>query len=72
MVGPVVDVDWVAQYRDEVVLADVRWYLDGRPGRAAQPRGASRPGVGYGPKPLDEMTTRDVVHSRRPVLRSKT
>ena len=32
---PVVDAAWVATHRDEVVLADVRWYLDGRSGRAA-------------------------------------
>ena len=32
---PVVDAAWVAAHRDEVVLADVRWYLDGRSGRAA-------------------------------------
>src|SRR4051794_41295171 len=35
MVPPVVDAAWVRGHRDEVVLADVRWYLDGRSGRAA-------------------------------------
>ena len=30
---------WWRQYRDEVVLADVRWYLDGRSGRAAYDAG---------------------------------
>src|SRR5215210_9521634 len=35
MLGPVVDAAWTAAHRAEVVLADVRWYLDGSPGRAA-------------------------------------
>ncbi len=34
-VPPVVTVDWVASRTDEVILADVRWYLDGRSGRDA-------------------------------------
>src|SRR5215210_7054263 len=39
MVAPVVDVaEWSAS-RDAVVLADVRWYLDGRSGRAAHEAG---------------------------------
>ena len=33
MIAPVVDAAWTADHLDEVVLADVRWYLDGRPGR---------------------------------------
>jgi thiosulfate/3-mercaptopyruvate sulfurtransferase len=32
---PFVDAAWLAAHRDEVVLADVRWYLDGRSGAAA-------------------------------------
>ena len=35
MIDPVVDSDWLCAHRDRVVLADVRWYLDGRSGRAA-------------------------------------
>jgi thiosulfate/3-mercaptopyruvate sulfurtransferase len=35
---PIVDSDWVLAHRSEVVLADVRWYLDGRSGRAAYER----------------------------------
>ncbi|KIH97586.1 sulfurtransferase [Streptomonospora alba] len=31
----VVSPQWAAAHRDEVLLADVRWYLDGRSGRAA-------------------------------------
>lgn len=35
MIAPFVDAAWLAEHRSEVVLADVRWYLDGRSGRAA-------------------------------------
>jgi thiosulfate/3-mercaptopyruvate sulfurtransferase len=34
MIAPFVDAAWVARHRAEIVLADVRWYLDGRFGRA--------------------------------------
>jgi thiosulfate/3-mercaptopyruvate sulfurtransferase len=33
--GPLVDVAWLADHLDGAVLADVRWYLDGRSGRDA-------------------------------------
>jgi thiosulfate/3-mercaptopyruvate sulfurtransferase len=39
VIPPVVDPGWVRQYRDAVVLADVRWYLDGRSGQAAYDAG---------------------------------
>ena len=39
MIAPVVDAAWTAAHRGELVLADVRWYLDGRPGRAEYDRG---------------------------------
>src|SRR5215207_10025169 len=39
MLGPVVVAAWTAAHRAEVVLADVRWYLDGSPGRAAYEAG---------------------------------
>jgi thiosulfate/3-mercaptopyruvate sulfurtransferase len=32
---PIVDPTWALSHRDDVVLADVRWYLDGRSGRDA-------------------------------------
>jgi thiosulfate/3-mercaptopyruvate sulfurtransferase len=35
VIDPVVDLEWVRARGDRVVLADVRWYLDGRSGRAA-------------------------------------
>ncbi|RZQ60221.1 aldehyde dehydrogenase family protein [Amycolatopsis suaedae] len=38
----------------------------GAPGGAAEPRGASGTGYGYGPELLDEMTTTKVVHLRPP------
>jgi thiosulfate/3-mercaptopyruvate sulfurtransferase len=39
MIAPVVDAAWAAAHLEEIVLADVRWYLDGRPGRAEYDRG---------------------------------
>ncbi len=33
------DAEWLAAHRDEVVVCDVRWYLDGRSGRAAYDAG---------------------------------
>lgn len=33
--GPLVSARWLADHLDEVVVVDVRWYLDGRSGRAA-------------------------------------
>lgn len=36
---PVVDLHWLKAHRDGVVLADVRWYLDGRSGHGAYLRG---------------------------------
>jgi thiosulfate/3-mercaptopyruvate sulfurtransferase len=35
MDGPLVSAEWLAAHLDEVVVADVRWYLDGRSGRDA-------------------------------------
>jgi thiosulfate/3-mercaptopyruvate sulfurtransferase len=35
VIPPFVDAAWLAAHRDDVVLADVRWYLDGRSGAAA-------------------------------------
>jgi thiosulfate/3-mercaptopyruvate sulfurtransferase len=66
MMPPVVDWDWVERRRRQVVLADVRWYLDGRSGRAAYDRGhipgavfvdldrdlSGDPGAGRGRHPL--------------------
>jgi len=39
VIPPVVDPAWWDAHRDSVVLADVRWYLDGRSGRAAYDAG---------------------------------
>jgi len=35
VIPPFVDAAWLGEHRHEVVLADVRWYLDGRSGVAA-------------------------------------
>jgi len=35
----VVDASWLAEHYDAVVVADVRWYMDGRSGRAAYEAG---------------------------------
>ena len=37
--GPLVSADWLAAHLDDVYVADVRWYLDGRSGRAAYQAG---------------------------------
>jgi thiosulfate/3-mercaptopyruvate sulfurtransferase len=39
VLGPVIDAAWLRAHRDEVIVADVRWYLDGRSGRAAYEAG---------------------------------
>ena len=39
VIEPFVNADWLRVHRDEVVLADVRWYLDGRSGRVAYEAG---------------------------------
>ncbi len=39
MIPPVVDLRWWERHRADVILADVRWYLDGRSGNAAYRRG---------------------------------
>jgi thiosulfate/3-mercaptopyruvate sulfurtransferase len=39
VIDPVVDLEWVQEQAGRVVLADVRWYLDGRSGRAAYEQG---------------------------------
>ena len=45
VVAPVVNVAWWQRHREDVVLADVRWYLDGRSGRAAYEQGHIRGAV---------------------------
>jgi thiosulfate/3-mercaptopyruvate sulfurtransferase len=46
VITPFVDAGWLVDHRDEVVVADVRFYLDGRPGRAAYEAG-HLPGAVY-------------------------
>ena len=44
MIDPFVDVDWLERHRGEAVVADCRWYLDGRSGCAAY-EGGHLPGA---------------------------
>jgi len=44
VIEPVVPVSWLREHRKVVVVADVRWYLDGRSGRAAY-EGGHLPGA---------------------------
>jgi thiosulfate/3-mercaptopyruvate sulfurtransferase len=37
--GPLVSARWLADHREDIVLVDVRWYLDGRSGRDAFEQG---------------------------------
>ena len=46
MIAPFVDIDWLRAHRDEVVLADTRFYLDGSPPRPAFEAG-HLPGATY-------------------------
>jgi thiosulfate/3-mercaptopyruvate sulfurtransferase len=46
VITPFLDIDWVEAHRGEVVLADCRWYLDGRSGRAAY-EGGHVPGAAF-------------------------
>jgi thiosulfate/3-mercaptopyruvate sulfurtransferase len=39
VIPPIVDAAWLREHRDAVVVADVRWYLDDRDGRAAYEAG---------------------------------
>ncbi len=39
MIPPFVSPEWMEEHRDQVVLADVRWYLDGRSGRDGYRKG---------------------------------
>jgi thiosulfate/3-mercaptopyruvate sulfurtransferase len=39
VIKPFADIDWVEAHRSEVVLADCRWYLDGRSGQDAYEAG---------------------------------
>jgi thiosulfate/3-mercaptopyruvate sulfurtransferase len=39
VISPFIDVSWLKAHRTDVVLVDVRWYLDGRSGRVAYEAG---------------------------------
>ncbi|MGH8902123.1 MAG: sulfurtransferase [Egibacteraceae bacterium] len=69
--GPLVSAEWLAAHLGEVVVADVRWYLDGRSGRDAYVQGhipgavfvdvdhdlAAVPTLGRGRHPLPQPDT---------------
>ena len=81
MIAPVVDLEWWDRHKADadVVLADVRWYLDGRSGRAAYEdghlpgavfvdlelwlSGAGGPSVGRHPLPDPETFARGMAQS---------
>lgn len=42
---PVVTMEWLSAHRDQVVLVDIRWYLDGRSGRESYESGHARGAV---------------------------
>jgi thiosulfate/3-mercaptopyruvate sulfurtransferase len=67
VIAPFVDVDWLRKHREQVVLADVRHYLDGRSGRAAYEAGHI-PGAVY--VELDTVLSEpheDDTHGRHPL-----
>jgi thiosulfate/3-mercaptopyruvate sulfurtransferase len=66
MIEPIVDCEWLVENRTDVVVADVRWYLDGPPGRDAYLRGHIPGAVFVG---LDEVLSApaDPVHGRHPL-----
>jgi len=78
VIPPFVDAGWVVSHRDSLVIADVRWYLDGRSGRDAFAKGhipdavfvdldemlAGEPGHGRGRHPLPEPADFAVAMSR--------
>jgi thiosulfate/3-mercaptopyruvate sulfurtransferase len=39
VIPPFVQADWLREHRDQVVVVDIRWYLDGTPGRPAYEAG---------------------------------
>jgi thiosulfate/3-mercaptopyruvate sulfurtransferase len=39
VIDPFVSIDWLREHLDDIVIADCRWYLDGRSGRAAYDAG---------------------------------
>jgi thiosulfate/3-mercaptopyruvate sulfurtransferase len=67
VIKPFVDIEWVKRRRGEVVLADCRWYLDGRSGRDAY-EGGHVPGAVF--VDLDAALTRHAdpaVAGRHPI-----
>jgi thiosulfate/3-mercaptopyruvate sulfurtransferase len=67
VIDPFVDIEWVREHRERVVLADCRWYMDGRSGRDAYV-GGHIPGAVF--VDLDSALTRredPVIEGRHPL-----
>ena len=68
MIAPFVDADWLAVRYDDVVVCDVRWYLDGRSGRAAYDDG-HLPGAIWVDLETDLSADAPVTEGRHPLPR---
>jgi thiosulfate/3-mercaptopyruvate sulfurtransferase len=66
VIAPFVDADWLAAHLDEVVVCDVRWYLDGRSGRAAYD-GGHLPGAIWVDLETDLSADAPVTEGRHPL-----
>jgi len=66
VIPPFVDATWLGEHRHEVVLADVRWYLDGRSGAAAFEAG-HLPGAVFVDLDLWLAAPADPRHGRHPL-----
>jgi thiosulfate/3-mercaptopyruvate sulfurtransferase len=67
VIAPFVTPDWLVRHRDAVVLADVRWYLDGRSGRAAYAAGHIRGAVFVDLEDALAAPAGDATHGRHPL-----
>ena len=66
VIPPFVDAAWLGEHRREVVLADVRWYLDGRSG-AAEFEAGHLPGAVFVDLDLWLAAPADPRHGRHPL-----
>ncbi len=66
MIPPFVDAAWLGEHRHEVVLADVRWYLDGRSG-VAEFEAGHLPGAVFVDLDLWLAAPADPRHGRHPL-----
>jgi len=64
--GPLISAEWLAEHLDDVRVVDVRWYLDGRSGRAAYDSG-HLPGAVWLDVDADLSAPATVVDGRHPL-----